>query len=110
MKASPPNGGGFSFYGRPVRSGAIFAVSARCAFLRSLRTVSGMFSEFNNYDKWFALHNYDYAIHSTSRGFMATASPRDSSEVTEGPVCASARDALHELYLLLKTSALPSRG
>jgi len=64
-----------------------------------------MFSEFSNYDKWFALHNYDYVIHATSRGFMATASPRDSSEVTEGPVCASVRDALHELYLLLRTPA-----
>lgn len=64
-----------------------------------------MFSEFNNYDKWFALHNYDYAIHSTSRGFMATASARDSSEVTEGPVCASAQDALYGLYLLLRTPA-----
>ncbi len=66
-----------------------------------------MFSDFNNYSKWFALHNYDYSIHSKAEKFKATATLRGFSTTLESGVFDSPQEAVHALYLVVKDLSSP---
>ena len=61
-----------------------------------------MFSDFNNYSKWFTMHSYDYAIYSDVNGFKATATLRGSSAELESSFYDSPQEAVHALYMAIK--------
>lgn len=61
-----------------------------------------MFNEFNNYCKWFALHGYDYTLHSGLQGFKMTAVLRDSPLTLHSDFFASPQEAMQSLYVTIK--------
>ena len=72
------------------------------ACLGLFSTVSYMFSDFLGYAKWFALHNYDYAVYSKSEMFTVIATSRDSLRTVEGELSQSPQQAMSSCYIKAK--------